>query len=92
VTTTNAYNGNNGRAALLGANGNYYLVGNAGNGNGGNPTAGATGVQLVVPGANATASTPGTTQVAAYDITQNGYAADTTAKDNNFRGETVFNG
>ena len=30
VTATNAYSGNNGRAAVL-ANGNYYMVGNAGN-------------------------------------------------------------
>lgn len=32
VTNTNAYSGNNGRAAILAPNGNYYLVGNAGNG------------------------------------------------------------
>jgi len=31
------------------------------------------------------------TQVGQYNITQNGYAADKIAKDNNFRGETVFN-
>jgi hypothetical protein len=31
VTTTNTYSGNNGRNALLGSNGNYYMVGNAGN-------------------------------------------------------------
>lgn len=92
VTTTNAYNGNNGRAAILGANGNYYMVGNAGNGNGSTQTTGATGVQLLVPGSNATSATPGTTQVAFYNITQNGYGADKTAKDNNFRGETVYNG
>lgn len=92
VTTTNAYNGNNGRAALLGSNGFYYMVGNAGNGNGGTATTAATGVQLLTPGVNATAATPGTTQVASYNITQNGFAADKSAKDNNFRGETVFNG
>ena len=91
-TTTNAYNGNNGRAAILGSNGYYYLVGNAGNGNGGATTTAATGVQLLAPGVNATPATPGTTQVAAYNITQNGYAADKSAKDNNFRGETVYNG
>ena len=90
-TTTNAYNGNNGRAAILGANGVYYTVGNAGNGNGGATTTAATGVQLIHPGVNATASTPGTTQVGQYSITQNGYAADKTAKDNNFRGEVIYN-
>ena len=31
VTTTNAYSGNNGRNVVLGANGNYFMVGNAGN-------------------------------------------------------------
>jgi hypothetical protein len=37
VTTTNAYNGNNGRAAIGVGNGQYYLVGNAGNGSGNQP-------------------------------------------------------
>jgi phosphodiesterase/alkaline phosphatase D-like protein len=32
VTPVNSYSGNNGRAAILGSDGNYYLVGNAGNG------------------------------------------------------------
>ncbi|MFI4914502.1 MAG: VPLPA-CTERM sorting domain-containing protein [Steroidobacterales bacterium] len=91
-TTTNAYNGNNGRAAILGSNGYYYMVGNGGNGNGSAATTAGTGVQLLTPGNNATASTPGTTQVASYSITQNGYTADKAAKDNNFRGETVYNG
>lgn len=31
LTTTNTYSGNNGRNVVLGANGNYYMVGNAGN-------------------------------------------------------------
>jgi hypothetical protein len=91
VTTTNAYNGNNGRAAILGSNGQYYLVGNAGNGSGSAATTAGTGVQLLTPGNNATPSTPGTQNVGSYSITQQGYAADKTAKDNNFRGETVFN-
>jgi hypothetical protein len=91
VTTTNAYNGNNGRAAVLAANGQYYMVGNAGNGNGSAQTTAGTGVQLLTPGNNATPSTPGTSNVGQYNITQQGYAADKTAKDNNFRGETIFN-
>jgi hypothetical protein len=91
-TTTNAYNGNNGRAAILGSNGYYYMVGNGGNGNGSAQTTAGTGVQLLTPGVNATAATPGTTQVGSYNITQQGYAADKSAKDNNFRGETVYNG
>ena len=91
VTTTNAYNGNNGRAAILGSNGYYYLVGNGGNGSGSTATTAGTGVQLLTPGANATPATPGTQQVGSYNVTQNGYAADKPPKDNNFRGETVFN-
>jgi hypothetical protein len=89
VTTTNAYNGNNGRAAIATAGG-YYLVGNAGNGNGSAQTTLNTGVQFL-----STATTNGglgtNTQVGQYSITQQGYSADKTAKDNNFRGETVFN-
>lgn len=86
-TATNAYSGNNGRAAVLGANGNYYTVGNAGNGNGGTGITNGNGVQLIVPGATPGATTP----IGAYSITQNGYAADKTAKDSNYRGLTVFN-
>jgi hypothetical protein len=89
VTTTNAYNGNNGRAAIA-APGGYYLVGNAGNGNGSAQTTLNTGVQFLTA-----ATTNGglgfNTQSGQYSITQQGYAADKTAKDNNFRGETIFN-
>jgi hypothetical protein len=90
VTTTNAYNGNNGRAAVAAAGGGYYLVGNAGNGSGSAQTTLNTGVQYL-----STATTNGglgtNSQVGQYSITQNGYPADKTAKDNNFRGETVYN-
>lgn len=89
VTTTNAYNGNNGRAAIATAGG-YYLVGNAGNGNGSAQTTLNTGVQYLT--AAATNGGLGTnSQVGQYSITQQGDAADKTAKDNNFRGETTFN-
>lgn len=90
TTTTNAYSGNNGRAAIL-ANGNYFTVGNAGNGsnkiNGGTAPASitsgvATGVQIVAAGTNATASTA-TQNVGSFNVTQYGYPADKTAKDNN---------
>ena len=58
-TRTNAYSGNNGRAAVL-ANGMYYMVGNAGNsGSNPSPTYGQldmlttnTGVQSIVPGSS----------------------------------------
>lgn len=91
VTTTNAYPGNNGRAVILASNGLYYTVGNAGNGNGSPAVTAAAGVQIVIPGVNATPADPGTLQVGSYNITQNGYAPDKSAKDNNFRGETIFN-
>ncbi len=90
ATTTNAYPGNNGRNAIL-ANGVYYTVGNAGAGNGSAAVSAATGSQIVIPGQNATSATPGTIQVGTYSITENGYSADKVAKDNNFRGQTIFN-
>lgn len=90
VTNTNAYSGNNGRAAILGADGNYYTTGNAGNGNGGAGITNGTGVQRIAPGSNPSTTT--LSNVAPYSITQNGYAADKTAKDSNYRGETVYNG
>lgn len=87
----NSYSGNNGRGAITGANGVTYLVGNAGNGTK-NATAATladqlanTGVQIVTPGS------PNTTSAGTYNVTQNGYAADKPSKDNNFRGETIFN-
>jgi hypothetical protein len=89
VTLTNAYNGNNGRAAIATAGG-YYLVGNAGNGNGSAQTTANTGVQFLT-----TATTNGgvgsNAQVGQFNTTQVGNPADKVAKDNNFRGETIFN-
>lgn len=53
VTNVNAYSGNNGRAAIL-ANGQYYMVGNAGNGSGNGTTLSQlsdnTGVQRIDAG------------------------------------------
>jgi len=90
VTTTNAYNGNNGRAAIAAAGGGYYLVGNAGNGNGSAQTTLNTGVQYLTAATN-NGGLGTNIQVGQYSITQQGYPADKTAKDNNFRGETVYN-
>jgi hypothetical protein len=88
TTNTNAYSGNNGRAAIYDAADNQYLtVGNAGNGNGSAGVTAGTGVQIVTPGQDPAA---GTTKVGNFNITQYGYPADKSAKDNNFRGETVF--
>jgi hypothetical protein len=89
VTTTNAYNGNNGRAAIA-ATGGYYLVGNAGNGSGSAQTTANTGVQFL-SAASSNGGLGTNTQTGSFNITSLGYTADKTAKDNNFRGETVFN-
>ena len=90
TTNTSAYSGNNGRAAIYDSAANEYLtVGNAGNSGGSASVTAGTGVQIVTPGQDPAAA--GTTRVGFYNITQNGYSADKTAKDNNFRGETVFN-
>jgi uncharacterized protein (TIGR03437 family) len=95
VTPTNAYNGNNGRAAIM-SNGLYYLVGNSNNGSGtpANVVA-AGGVQLATPG-QSEATPP--LQVGAFSITSltnpatgQPYAADKAGKDNNYRGLTIFN-
>jgi uncharacterized protein (TIGR03437 family) len=93
VTPTNAYSGNNGRAAIL-ANGQYYMVGNSNNG-GGTPAnvVAAAGAQISTPGQ--AASTPpteiGNFSVASLTNPATGmpYAADKAGKDNNFRGLTI---
>jgi len=82
-----AYSGNNGRAVLLGSNGSYYAAGNAGNGNGSTAVTNGNGVQLIAPGENDT----NVNAIGAYSIAQNGYTADKTSKDSNYRGLTVFN-
>ena len=97
-TETNAYSGNNGRAAILnnsnGAN-FIYTAGNAGNG--GNPQPNGVilgaGAQFVIPaGVPESAQAPGTpTPVGNFSVTQLGEKADKIGKDDNFRGETVFN-
>ncbi len=96
VTPTNAYSGNNGRAAIL-TNGLYYMVGNSNNGAGtpANVTT-ATGVEIATPGQAAT-TVP--TEVGNFNITSvinpaTGMAyttVDKAGKDNNFRGLTIFN-
>jgi hypothetical protein len=94
---TNAYSGNNGRAAILnnsnGAN-VLYLSGNAGNG--GNPQPDGiiigAGAQILAPEIKAlVAQSPGTpTPVGSFNITQLGNSADKIGKDTNFRGLTIF--
>ena len=95
---TNAYSGNNGRAAILNNTGSANLIYTSGNaGNGGNPQpdgiiVGA-GAQILQPEVEAeVAQTPGNpTPVASFNITQLGDAADKIGKDTNFRGLTIYN-
>jgi uncharacterized protein (TIGR03437 family) len=95
ITKTNAYNGNNGRSAIL-SNGLYYISGNSNNG-GGTPAnvVAAGGVQVATPGQ---ADTTLPTKVGSFSITQitnpatgQPYAADKLGKDDNYRGITIFN-
>jgi hypothetical protein len=97
-TSTNAYSGNNGRAAILNNTGGANLVYTAGNaGNGGNPQPTgviiSTGAQILTPEAKALVEqSPGTpTPVGSFNITQLGHTADKIGKDTNFRGLTIFN-
>src|ERR1700727_333495 len=98
-TKTNAYSGNNGRAAILNnANGAnvYYTVGNAGNGPNPHPVG-------VIEGAGAqiipASRLPEAHQVVpetpspggSFSVAELGVKADKVGKDTNFRGLTVFN-
>jgi hypothetical protein len=94
-TETNAYSGNNGRAAILNSDGNvFYTSGNAGNG--GNPQPDGViigaGMQIFGPENKAeVAQKPGTpTPVGSFNITQLGDSPDKIGKDTNFRGLTIF--
>jgi hypothetical protein len=97
-TETNAYSGNNGRAAILnnldGAN-EFLTAGNAGNGSNPQPDgvilgAGAQIIEpLDVPEASQNPGTP--TPVASFSVTELGAKADKIGKDDNFRGLTIFN-
>jgi hypothetical protein len=98
-TETNAYSGNNGRAAVEAKiNGKYYFytAGNAGNGANPQPTGvvlGA-GAQIITPSTlPESAQTPGQpTPVGSFNITQiPGNKADKVGKDDNFRGLALYN-
>jgi hypothetical protein len=97
-TKTNAYSGNNGRAAILNdKNGAriVYTVGNAGNG--GNPQpdgiiVGAGAQILTAERTPLAAQNPALpTPVGSFNITELGLKADKIGKDTNFRGLTVAN-
>ncbi len=95
-TETNAYSGNNGRAAILNEDANVlYTAGNAGNGNAATQPDDiiiGTGAQILNPQIKAlVAQNPGTpTPVGSFNITQLGDTADKIGKDTNFRGLTIF--
>ena len=104
-TETNAYTGDNGRAAII-ADGNgsdptIFTAGNAGNGNATFGTAGTTQFSGVVLGAGAQSIAPSTgseafqnpgspTPVGSFDVTQLGDKQDKIGKDDNFRGMTIY--
>ena len=98
-TKTNAYSGNNGRAAILNDQGSiqaYYTTGNAGNGGKPQPVGvieGA-GAQIVTPSRLPLAQQPdpgAPTPVGSFLVTELGLPLDKVGKDTNFRGLTVFN-
>jgi hypothetical protein len=95
-TETNAYSGDNGRAAILNDQANaYYTAGNAGNGSNPQPVGvilGA-GAQFIAPDFFPEfLQNPGSpTPVGSFNVTQLGDTADKIGKDTNFRGLTVFN-
>jgi hypothetical protein len=103
-TPTIAYGGNNGRSALLGSNGLYYMVGNANNGNastfGPNGTfpdvTETTGLEVVNPidAKTANVAIPAANSAEVDPLIQlvfNG-KKDKAGKDNNYRGITEYGG
>ena len=97
-TETNAYSGNNGRAAILNNTDGepfFYTAGNAGNGANPQPNgivlgAGAQFIDLT--NKHEAQQDPGTpTPVSSFSVTLLGDKADKVGKDDNFRGMTVFN-
>ena len=94
ITDGNAYSGDNGRAAIKGGNGLYYMVGNDNSGNLAKKQLTTTpiGIDLV----NATGAellAPGQTPPAPPNIGMIGrllFGTDKPGKDTNFRGMTIF--
>jgi hypothetical protein len=96
-TETNAYSGNNGRAAIAYDSGPHsliYTAGNAGNGSNPQPTGVVLGAgaqvltQSLVP---EQAQSPGTpTPVGSFSVSQLGDSPDKIGKDDNFRGEAIY--
>ena len=95
-TETNAYSGDNGRAAILDDGADlFYTAGNAGNGGTPQPVGiiiGA-GAQIMTPADEPeSVQTPGApTPVGSFNVAQLGDKLDKAGKDTNFRGLTIFN-
>ena len=97
-TETNAYSGNNGRAAILNNTDGepfFYTSGNAGNGSNPQPNGivlGAGAQFIDFSNKHEAQQDPGTpTPVASFSVTELGDKADKVGKDDNFRGMTLFN-
>jgi len=96
-TETNAYSGNNGRAAILNPSTNtLFTAGNAGNGANPEPQGVVQGVgSQIMPlasGHESSQSPSQPTPAGNFNITQLGDSADKSAKDDNFRGLAAYNG
>jgi hypothetical protein len=94
-TKTNAYSGNNGRAAILNNKDGANFIYTAGNGANPQPNGIIVGAGLQIMTAERiplVAQNPGApTPVGSFNITQLGLTADKIGKDTNFRGLTIFN-
>jgi hypothetical protein len=96
ITDGNAYSGDNGRAAMKGGNGLYYMVGNDNSGNLskkqlpitpiGIDLINATGSELLVPGQTPPPVPPNIAMIGRLL-----FGTDKPGKDTNFRGMTIFN-
>jgi hypothetical protein len=95
-TETNAYSGNNGRAAIANDSDGHALIYTAGNaGNGSNPQpAGVVlgaGAQIMNQRLVPAFQSPGTpTPVGSFSVSELGDSPDKIGKDDNFRGETIY--
>lgn len=94
-TETNAYSGNNGRAAIFNDNdAAFYTAGNAGNGSNPQPNGvvlGAGAQWIPYAGVPEIDQNPGVpTPLGNFSVTQLGDTADKVGKDDNFRGLTIF--
>ena len=97
-TETNAFSGDNGRAAITADVGGHEVIYGSGNaGNGSNPQPDGVilgaGAQLITPSElPESAQDPGLpTPVGSFSVTQLGDKADKIGKDDNFRGLTIYN-